>query len=379
DIAVPRFINEFWTSGQRKGSSIHEISYRACFKPQLPGFFIERLTLPGDIVYDPFSGRGTTVIEAALRGRRIISNDINPLSSILTRPRLFIPPIQEVASRLGEVVIDKGASAEIDLSMFFHPRTEAQIVSLRRYLAGRDSSGKEDVVDAWCRMVATNRLTGHSKGFFSVYTLPPNQAASRESQKRINKKRGQIPEYRDVAAIILKKSKTLVRGVEAEEIGSLRKAGENAVFMKEDARRTPAIRSGSVQLTVTSPPFLDIVQYPRDNWMRCWFNMIDEESVERNLTMAHTIQEWTEVMGGVFDELYRITIPGGWVAFEVGEIRNRKVRLDEYVIPLGIASGFECTGVVINEQQFTKTSNIWGIRNNGRGTNTNRIVLLRKE
>ena len=25
-------------------------------------------------------------------------------------------------------------------------------------------------------MVATNRLTGHSAGFLSVYTLPPNQA-----------------------------------------------------------------------------------------------------------------------------------------------------------------------------------------------------------
>ena len=43
-------INEFWTSGQRQAHSIHEVSYRACFKPQLPEFFIERLTRPGDAV-----------------------------------------------------------------------------------------------------------------------------------------------------------------------------------------------------------------------------------------------------------------------------------------------------------------------------------------
>ena len=43
DDAVPVFINEFWTSKQRAASSLHEISYRACFKPQLPRFFIERL------------------------------------------------------------------------------------------------------------------------------------------------------------------------------------------------------------------------------------------------------------------------------------------------------------------------------------------------
>ena len=59
------FVNAFWTAGQRRGHSLHEVSYRACFKSQLPGFFIKRLTAPGDRVYDPFSGRGTTAVEAA--------------------------------------------------------------------------------------------------------------------------------------------------------------------------------------------------------------------------------------------------------------------------------------------------------------------------
>src|SRR5438445_12884741 len=44
---VPTFVNEFWTARQRQAHSLHEISYRACFKPQLPRFFIERLTQPG--------------------------------------------------------------------------------------------------------------------------------------------------------------------------------------------------------------------------------------------------------------------------------------------------------------------------------------------
>jgi len=68
-LSVPVYEAELWTSRQRQASSIHEISYRACFKPQLPGYFIERLTREGDVVYDPFSGRGTTAIEAALRPR----------------------------------------------------------------------------------------------------------------------------------------------------------------------------------------------------------------------------------------------------------------------------------------------------------------------
>src|SRR5207247_6166215 len=90
-IEVPTYVNEFWTARQRAASNLHEISYRACFKPQLPRFFIERLTEPGDIVYDPFMGRGRTVIEAALLGRVPYGCDLNPLSLFLARPRLSAP------------------------------------------------------------------------------------------------------------------------------------------------------------------------------------------------------------------------------------------------------------------------------------------------
>lgn len=65
NTVIPFYINEFWTSKQRAAHSIQEISYRACFKPQLPRFFIEGLSSRGNHVYDPFMGRGTTVIEAA--------------------------------------------------------------------------------------------------------------------------------------------------------------------------------------------------------------------------------------------------------------------------------------------------------------------------
>src|SRR5688572_4762196 len=87
-VDVETFTNEFWTARQRAAHSLHEISYRACFKPQLPRFFIDRLTAPGDIVYDPFMGRGTTLIEAALMGRRPYGCDVNPLSRVLCEPRL---------------------------------------------------------------------------------------------------------------------------------------------------------------------------------------------------------------------------------------------------------------------------------------------------
>ncbi|HQL48461.1 MAG TPA: DNA methyltransferase [Holophaga sp.] len=85
-LRVPCWERAFWTARQRQAHSLHEISYRACYKPQLPRCFIEALTAPDDRVLDPFGGRGTTGLEAALLGRRVASNDANPLSALLLAP-----------------------------------------------------------------------------------------------------------------------------------------------------------------------------------------------------------------------------------------------------------------------------------------------------
>lgn len=372
-IHFPVYINEFWTAQQRQANSIHEVSYRACFKPQLPRFFIELFTQEGDTVYDPFNGRGTTTVEASLLNRNVIANDVNPLSLIFTRPRISIPSLQNIEERLAEIKFTKNLKADIDLSMFYEKETLAEIVSIRNYLKQRLLDGKEDDIDRWIRMVATNRLTGHSPGFFSVYTLPPNQAVTAERQKKINATRNQQPDYRDVKKIILKKSKALMRDVKAEKGNPV-----SAQYLNCDAAETKKIKAGSVSLTVTSPPFLDVVQYASDNWLRCWFNNIDMQKVERQITMSKTVEEWSGKMQKVFNELYRITKPNGVVAFEVGEVRNGKIKLEEAVVPLGLDAGFSCEAILINEQVFTKTANIWGVNNNSSGTNSNRIVVFRK-
>ena len=376
---VPVYQEELWTSRQRQASSIHEVSYRACFKPQLPAYFIDRLSDEGDLVYDPFSGRGTTAVEAALRGRRVIANDINPLSAIFARPRLEMPHVSEVDARLSAIPLEQKVRPTLDLSMFFHPDTERELLNLRAYLNARRRSRSEDCIDRWVRMVATNRLTGHSPGFFSVYTLPPNQAVSAEGQIKINDRLDQKPVYRNVRELILKKSIQLQSDITTQERDRLRRAAAHAQFLEGPASATRAIRDSSVQLTVTSPPFLDVVQYAKDNWLRCWFNGIDANDIGRRMTISKTVEEWSEVMSSVFAELYRITRPGGWVAFEVGEVRRGSVRLEEIVAPLGIAAGFACEAVLINAQSFTKTANIWGVSNNKLGTNSNRIAIFRKQ
>ena len=375
---VHQYFNEYWTSKQRQSNPLHEISYRACYKAELPRFFISLFSKVGDTIYDPFSGRGTTIIEGALLNRNIISNDINPLSTILSKPRLFVPTHDEVEGRLNKIKFKKGLKSNIDLSMFYHPETESEIVSLKNYLTRKKKNEEEDFVDNWIRMIATNRLTGHSKNFLSVYTLPPNQAVSQARQIKINMQRKQKPEYKDVKFIILKKTRDLTSRLDNKIIQRLKSIGDNAKFLNENAVNTSTIPDNSVQLTVTSPPFLDVVNYASDNWLRCWFNNIDADTIAKKITSTKRLDDWETIMGEVFKELFRITKNGGFVAFEVGEIKKGKIKLDEFVVPLGLDAGFECLGVIVNSQIFTKTANIWGINNNSSGTNTNRIVIFRK-
>lgn len=377
-VRVLRATGEFWTARQRQASPLHEIAYRACYKPQLPRHFIVHLTDPGQRVFDPFSGRGTTALEAALLGRRVASNDINPLSRILTEPRLTPPALEAVRARLAQLPRHFEGPREPDLSMFYAAETEAEVRALRRRLMASEATGEMDAVDRWIRMVATNRLTGHSPGFFSVYSLPPNQAALPHHQVRINTQRHQVPPYRDVHALILKKSHQLTKDLLEPAWTHLARAAADALWLTGDARDLSELPDASVHLTVTSPPFLDVVQYASDNWLRCWFCGLDADAIGRGITMARTVAAWSEVMGEVFRELHRVTVAGGHVAFEVGEVRGGSVRLEEVVLPLGMAAGFDPIGILVNRQSFTKTAHIWGVDNNDKGTNSNRIVIFQR-
>jgi len=146
-VTVEFLTNEFWTSKQRAAHSLHEVSYRACFKPQLVDFFVERLTDPGDLVYDPFMGRGTTILEAALLDRAVVGCDVNPLSAVLTKPRLFPPTLDEVSDRLIGLDLRSPVDVREDLLVFYHPETLNQITALRSYLLRRREAGRADAVD----------------------------------------------------------------------------------------------------------------------------------------------------------------------------------------------------------------------------------------
>ncbi|MHC8507891.1 MAG: hypothetical protein ACYYKD_00630 [Rhodospirillales bacterium] len=118
------------------------------------------------------------------------------------------------------------------------------------------------------------------------------------------------------------------------------------------------------------------MNYEADNWLRCWFLGVDPKAA--NIAQHRSVAEWEKFVRATLAELARVTKPGGHAALEVGEVRGGSVRLDEHVISAAAGLPFNALGVIVNQQAFTKTSNCWGVANNKRGTNSNRIVLLQK-
>ena len=316
-------------------------------------------------------GRGTTLVEAALLGRTLAGSDISPLSQMLVRPRLNVPDVDAIEDRLSHLPFEDGQllPGEEALSAFYEEGNLRQISRLRSYFldALGNTSAPDPALD-WIRMVCLNRLSGHSAGYFSRRSMPPNQTVSIAAQQRLNDRNGQDPVHKDLRALIRKKTRSLLRSAD------LPSAPDHHVFT--GPADTTGLADSSVDLVVTSPPFLDVVQYSKDNWLRCWFAGIDADSIP--VSVLRAIPDWEEMVFDVLTEMHRVLRPGGYIAFEVGEVRTRSVMLERNVWHVAGRTEFERHMVVVNDQDFTKTSACWGVANRTRGTNSNRIVILRK-
>ena len=89
-----------WKDQQRLwGHRLHPMcSYLASFPAALAHAFIARYSRPGDVVLDPFSGRGTTPLQACAEGRIGVGNDLNPFAHLLTAAK--VEPASEAETRI---------------------------------------------------------------------------------------------------------------------------------------------------------------------------------------------------------------------------------------------------------------------------------------
>ena len=102
-----------------------------------------------------------------------------------------------------------------------------------------------------------------------------------------------------------------------------------------------------MRLIVTSPPFLDVVDYATDNWLRTWFIGLDAQQLP--ISVHKRVEDWRRFIKEAFVQFQRLLSNTGFVAFEVGEVRGGWLRLEDEVIPCGIAAvGSRPFCVVVN-------------------------------
>ncbi len=244
--------------------------YFAMFPESFAQHWIENLSKPGDIVLDPFSGRGTTPFQALLSGREAIGNDINPVAFCLTRAKTSAPTQVDVKRRitcLEHGFVAKGWDAEAaSLPRFFayaySPRTLRQILYLRKALAWRRSR-----VDCMLAGLILGSLHGESNKSPSYLSnqMPRTISTKPEYSVRYWIERGFEPPERDVFDLLRKQ---LAFRYESQP------PAVRGVTFEADFRDLPKLLRGNgkaPKLVVTSPPYLDTTNFEEDQWLRLWF------------------------------------------------------------------------------------------------------------
>lgn len=375
------------TLGQRWGHPWHSMcSYLGTFPGALSRSMIAMLSDAGDVVLDPFSGRGTTLLEARLMSRFPLAVDLNPIAVALSRAKntsVSQPAVKERIEALREnydrlLYLPEAQVQKDDIQLIFHPATLAQLCYLRRSLVRSQQPVDQFLVGALLGVMhGSERLDGTS-GYASIsmpntFSMSPNYVRRFVATNRLNR----VP--RDVFQLLDEKVDRLLR----EPAPS----GSQGVVIAGDAKAlidTPALRPylGKARLVVTSPPYLDIVNYARQNWIRSWLLAEHPDSaLAEGLNDNLTLTTWLDFVEETVLQIKAMMRPDGVLVMVVGDVakasRAGYISLArEFILRVRHDSGFRYVGCFEDYiGQDNKTTRIWK-DTRGRATEVDRIIVL---
>lgn len=256
---------------------------------------------PGDLVMDPFCGRGTTVFEALLRGREAIGCDTNPVAVCVSRAKANPPTLRTVLGRISELELLCGTDVvEKAPTEFFrwcyHPRTFNQLAFLRGEL--RWKRRREDNFIA-AMLLGALHGESHRSALCLSNRMPRTISTKPDYSVRWWKERALRPPHRDVFDVL--------RQSAAFRFSSERAPARGVVKHSDVRHASQAFRSarGQVKLVITSPPYLDTTNYREDQWLRLWFlggdvrPVRDESPDDRHRQPTTYWQFLTEAWAGI--------------------------------------------------------------------------------
>jgi hypothetical protein len=289
--------------------SLHQLSpYIGKIKSSIVGELVERFSKPGDLVVDPFAGAGTIPFEAAVRGRRALGADISPHARILSQAKLSPPPSLDAALGLAERALQEAAQLPTpDLRVvpawvrrFYHPDTLREVLNFASVCR---RPGNEFL------MACLLGILHHQRPGFLSY--PSSHLVPYPRDRKYPRR--QFPEmyaYRELRPRLLAKIrrsyKRFVPPRDSSVVAFKQTAVQNVVM---------PTRFGAL---ITSPPYMNALDYGRDNRLRLWFidpMLLDEG--DNDVTARR--QAFVEAITSLASKVERRLRPKGYCVFVVGE------------------------------------------------------------
>ena len=223
--------------------------YPAKFIPQIVSKLIREFTLPGEVVCDPFGGCGTTLVEAKLSGRKSYGLDINPIAKLITQTK--ITPLNPKKLNSNKDICLKNYSSIPTISFQRNERIHYWF--------------SDEIIDELDKIYyAINKIKDNDvRRFFLCAFSHILKNCSRWLMKSIKPTidKNKIPPI--PKEIFLRHLNSMIKKnnsfyCELEESGNLETL---AKMYRRDSTREWSIKPNSVDLIVTSPPYVTSYEY----------------------------------------------------------------------------------------------------------------------
>ena len=244
--------------------------YFAMFPESFAEHWINELSRRGDIVLDPFSGRGTTAFQALLLDRRAVACDVNDVAYCVTKAKVDAPPLSSLIRRLNELERHfsprQWTGQASQMGEFFHyaysPSTLLQTLFLRHALKWK--ANKTDGMIAALTLGALHGESQKSPSYLSNQ-MPRTISTKPGYSVKFWKNRNLTAPDRDAFELLRKQARYRYESSPPK--------GE-ATVIHGDMRKLAWVQESlpsPIKLAITSPPYLDVTNFEEDQWLRLWF------------------------------------------------------------------------------------------------------------